>query len=136
MIDSVFEEVRAREDRAKRVLSVMKKTVCTKAEREIRMSVARSISVCRKEVLLIDFKTQLGAAWIHQCEESMLRQASRLFIKRTGKMPVPPAIPKAARLLRSARNDILRPRVTERLLTCELRGDDAEFGLWYKKRAP
>ncbi len=48
------------------------------------MSVARSIYACRKEVLLIDLKTQLGAAWIHQCEESMLRQAFRLFIKMTG----------------------------------------------------
>ncbi len=46
----------------------------------------------------------------------MLRQASRLSIKMTGKMPVPPAIPEAARLFRSARNDILWPSVTERLL--------------------
>ena len=29
----------------------------------------------------------------------MLRQASRLSIRMTGRMPVPPAIPKAARLL-------------------------------------
>ena len=35
----------------------------------------------------------------------MVGQASRLSIRMTGRMPVPPAIPEARRLLRSARND-------------------------------
>ncbi len=47
----------------------------------------------------------LEAAGCH-CEESMLRLASRLSIKMTGKRPVPRAIPQAVRLLRSARNDM------------------------------
>lgn len=36
----------------------------------------------------------------------MAPQASRLSMRMTGRMPVPPSIPKAWRLLRSARNDM------------------------------
>jgi len=43
--------------------------------------------------------------------ESTLRQASRLSIKMTGKMPVLPVIPKAARLLGAARNKRGSPQI-------------------------